>query len=149
MQVLEHFDEQCFLYLDEANQIFYDADGNLVRPLVLNTIEDLELETPELFAVKIDGHGTAEKAMSRTSSAIVKNWRPKSSKGYGSRNEAKIGGRTADQRESGPYEETRDTEGESEAKSRTGRSKVSRASEAKTYISNLEANLKQERKARK
>ena len=72
IQVLEHFDEQCFLYLDEHNQIFYDADGNLVRPLVLNTIEDLEAETPEIIAVRLDGEKAVSQAPSRNQSAFVK-----------------------------------------------------------------------------
>ena len=92
MNVLEHFDEQCFLYLDEPVGKFYDAEGFSIMPLTINTIEDLEIETPELLAVNLkasDIEKPASVAPSRLDSAIqiAKNWRPKSSKGYGSRND--------------------------------------------------------------
>ena len=121
----------------------------MTKPLSINSIEDLENETPELIAPRLDG--TAEKAhsqVSRTQSAIVKNWRPKSSKGYGSRNEGhnKTAGKTVDRE---GVEETRDTDAASDVKSRTAKSKASRATDAKSYISNLEQNLKHEREARK
>ena len=166
--MLEHFDEQCFIYFDEPTNKFYDADGNQISPLSINSVEDLEVEAPELLAKKLDSGAEKQPSLapSRTQSAIVKNWRPKSSKGYGlnSRNEGKLVSKTTtgaheDQdKKAGSgtegVEETRDTDAASEApKSRTGRSKVSHASakksEAKTYISNLEANLDIERRARK
>lgn len=138
------------MYFDDPTQVFYDADGILVRPLVLNTIEDLEAETPEIIAVRMDGEKTVSQTPSRQQSVFVKNFRPKTANAQGSRNDVKFGGRTMDQREVGSIEETRDTYTDlSDAKSRSGRSKVSRASDAKTYISNLEANLKQERQSRK
>lgn len=69
--------------------MFYDADGNAVKPLSISTVEELENETPEIVAMRLEG--TAEKAAStvpsRTQSAIIKGWRPKSSKGFGSRND--------------------------------------------------------------